>query len=477
MKSISKRKISGSNPDKLFLTPDFWIREQRDILFVLLISILILIGFWKYTYSDFSTYLRVLSNIFNLCIHSLGVWGVIVASKAVFTVEIEQAIANEIRLSGEQGLRETKRIDLSRLEENYLPINKTEPALAMPRLFRHICKEATNLKFESSINVVEPYQDEALESLFTITNIQKIALRAGILGTFIGLLEAITMLAKTDSSQTPMAAINSLSDALLVSFSTSIAGLEVSILLGFLIMILRKRQGDYFRDMESSVEVILLLARNANNDQSRILGELAQVESSIEQLGKRLYENTNEIQRSVAAVLDRIREQTTEIQGGVQQLKQTKTEFDEFIGDISQVQSRFIREVSGVYDDLSLKGFKDDLKDGIIFAGQTVSNRVGETETSMQKQTAQINEGIKALLETRIQFTSFLQQIDSSQVKFIKNVKESQDTVAMVNASAELKATINQAVKRMDEMAITMREVNKSLSIPLMERIRKNFLG
>jgi 5-enolpyruvylshikimate-3-phosphate synthase len=62
-------------------------------------------------------------------------------------------------------------------------------------------------------------------------------------------------------------------------------------------------------------------------------------------------------------------------------------------------------------------------------------------------------------------------------VKFIQNVKESQDTVAMVNASTDLKATINQAVKRMDEMAITMREVNKSLSIPLMERIRKNFLG
>lgn len=364
------------------------------------------------------------------------------------------------------------------LEENYLPYNRTEPALAMTRLFRHVCNEAINLKFGSSIDVVKPYCDESLESLFTVINIQKIALRAGILGTFIGLLEAIMQLATLNSGQNPIESIHTLSNALFISFSTSVAGLEVAIVLGFLLMILRKRQNAYFRDMESAVEIILILARNADNDdQSRVLGELAKVESVVEKLGQRFYENTQQIQRSIADVLNRIKEQTTEIQSGVQQLRQTKTNFDQFIGEIGETQNKFISEVKGIYSELSLKSFRDDIKDGIVSAGQTISNRLGETEESIKEQTEHINEGINALLEARVKFTSFLQQLDSSQAKFIENVKESQDTIAMVQASAELKTTINRAVQRMEEASMRMKAINESLEKPLIEKIKRNFFG
>ncbi|MCZ8244161.1 MAG: MotA/TolQ/ExbB proton channel family protein [Microcystis sp. LE19-131.1A] len=478
MQVLGRRRISEISPNRLIKNPIFWIKTQKDFLIILLASLVVIAIFFRYTYSGFSSYLSSLSNVFNLCIHLIGIWGVIVAAKAIATVEVERAIANEIKENGEKGIREKRNVSLSKLEENYLPVNKTEPSLAMPRLFRHISKEAVNLRFESSIDVVEPYRDEALESLFTLTNIQKIALRAGILGTFIGLLEAITQLAKLDSSQNPTDAIITLSNALFISFSTSVAGLEVAILLGFLLMILRKRQNDYFRDMESSVEIILILARNADNDdQSRILGELAKVESVVEKLGQRLYENTQEIQRSIAAVLERIKEQTTEIQSGVQQLRQTKSDFDQFIDEVGETQNRFIGEVKGIYSELSLKSFRDDIKDGIVFAGQTVSSRLGETEKSIKKQTEQVNEGVNALLETRVKFTSFLQQLDSSQARFIENVKESQDIVAMVQASAELKATINRAVQRMEEASMRMKAINESLEKPLIERIKRNFFG
>lgn len=477
MQSLNRRRVSEISPNKLIRKPTFWIKNQKEFSIILLASLVVIAIFFRYTYSGFSSYLSSLSNLFNLCIHLIGIWGVIVVAKAIATVEVERAIANEIRENGEKGIREKRNVNLSRLEESYLPVNKTEPALAIPRLFRHICKEAVNLKFESSIDVVEPYRDESLESLFTITNIQKIALRAGILGTFIGLLEAIMQLTNLDSSQNPIEAISTLSNALFISFSTSVAGLEVAIVLGFLLMILRKRQGDYFRDMESAVEVILILARNANNDQSRILGELAKVESVVEKLGQRLYENTQEIQRSIAAVLDRIKEQTTEIQSGVQQLRQTKSDFDQFIDEVGETQNRFIGEVKGIYSELSLKSFRDDIKDGIVFAGRTVSSRLGETEESIKKQTEQVNEGVNALLEARVKFTSFLQQLDSSQAKFIENVKESQDMVAMVQASAELKITINRAVQRMEEASMRMKAINESLETPLIERIKRNFLG
>ena len=469
---LSRYKIASSSPQNLTKNPLFWLNSQTDFIFVLLLAILILIAFFRYTYSQGST----ISNVFNFLIHCLGIWGVVVTAIAIATVEINRAIANETKEQGEDGLRKKRKVDLSKLEENYLPTNRTEPALAMTRLFRHVCNEAKNLRFESSINIVEPYRDESLDSLFTITNIQKIALRAGIFGTFIGLLEAIIQLSQIDSEVTPIEAIKNLSGALFISFSTTIAGLEVAILLGFLLMILRKRQEKYFRDMESSVEVILLLARNADNDdQSRILGELAKVESVVEQLGKRFYENTQEIQRSISAVLERIGEQTNEIQKGMEQIKQTKVDFDRFINEISEVQNNFIEEVKEIYSELSLKSFRDDIKNGIVFAGQTISSKLDETENSIQQQTEHIDAGINTLSETNAQFADFLQQLDSSQVNFMRNIESSQYKFTMLEANAKLQTTINKAIQRMEEITYTMRTVNKSLNKPLLQRIKNIF--
>lgn len=469
---LSRYKIASSSPENLTKNPLFWLNSQTDFIFVLLLAILILIAFFRYTYSQGST----ISNIFNFLIHCLGIWGVVVTAIAIATVEINRAIANETKEQGEDGLRKKRKVDLSKLEENYLPTNRTEPALAMTRLFRHVCNEAKNLRFESSINIVEPYRDESLDSLFTITNIQKIALRAGIFGTFIGLLEAIIQLSQIDSEVTPIEAIKNLSGSLFISFSTTIAGLEVAMLLGFLLMILRKRQEKYFRDMESSVEVILLLARNADNDdQSRILGELAKVESVVEQLGKRFYENTQEIQRSINAVLERIGEQTNEIQKGMEQIKQTKVDFDRFINEISEVQNNFIEEVKEIYSELSLKSFRDDIKNGIVFAGQTISSKLDETENSIQQQTEHIDAGINTLSETNAQFADFLQQLDSSQVNFMRNIESSQYKFTMLEANAKLQTTINKAIQRMEQITYTMRTVNKSLNKPLLQRIKNIF--
>ena len=469
---LSRYKIASSSPQNLTKNPLFWLNSQIDFIFVLLLAILTLIAFFRYTYSQGST----ISNVFNFLIHCLGIWGVVVTAIAIATVEINRAIANETKEQGEDGLRKKRKVDLSKLEENYLPTNRTEPALAMTRLFRHVCNEAKNLRFESSINIVEPYRDESLDSLFTITNIQKIALRAGIFGTFIGLLEAIIQLSQIDSEVTPIEAIKNLSGALFISFSTTIAGLEVAILLGFLLMILRKRQEKYFRDMESSVEVILLLARNADNDdQSRILGELAKVESVVEQLGKRFYENTQEIQRSISAVLERIGEQTNEIQKGMEQIKQTKVDFDRFINEISEVQNNFIEEVKEIYSELSLKSFRDDIKNGIVFAGQTISSKLDETENSIQQQTKHIDAGINTLSETNAKFADFLRQLDSSQVNFMRNIESSQYKFTMLEANARLQTTINKAIQRMEKIIYMMRTVNKSLNKPFLERIKNIF--
>ena len=65
----------------------------------------------------------------------------------------------------------------------------------MIRLFRRICKEAKDRKFESSIYPVKPYREESMDRVHEITNWQRIALRLGIFGTFLGLILAISQLA------------------------------------------------------------------------------------------------------------------------------------------------------------------------------------------------------------------------------------------------------------------------------------------
>lgn len=65
----------------------------------------------------------------------------------------------------------------------------------MIRLFQRICKEAKDRNFESSIYLVQPYREEFMEKVHEITNLQRIALRLGIFGTFLGLILAISQLA------------------------------------------------------------------------------------------------------------------------------------------------------------------------------------------------------------------------------------------------------------------------------------------
>lgn len=487
---MNRSKVAESSPEKLLIDfPNFWIKSQKAFFAVVFLSVLVVLQFRKYTYFEPSSYTSYLSNFFNLFIHSIGIWGLYVTAKALATVQVETAIANHVKSSGEEHLRKLKnksesRVELSKLKEQFLPYNETQPTLAIIRLFQHICKEAENLRFESSLYVMIPYREESLEAVFKIANIQKIALRLGILGTFIGLIEAIFQLTKLDLNQVDIVnIINKLSSALYVSFSTSIAGLQVSIILGFVLFLLSRQQEAYFRDMESSVEVMVSLARNANND-DYILGEFAQVNSLIEQLGKRIYEHTQEVERGLEATQQRITEQTTEIQTGIDSLRQAKLQFDNFIDEISEVERKFIGEVKSIYQDLSLKSFRDDIKEGIISAGNTVSQRIQETEERVEAQTAQIDAGIDRLIETESKFANFLQEIDESQQQFIARVVKNQNEASksqiedinlLKSVASELQKTTQQAIRQMRETSGTIREVNNSLNRSLVARIQSLF--
>src|SRR5436305_1010162 len=67
------------------------------------------------------------------------------------------------------------------------PAAKPDPL----RLFQRICAEAMDRRFESTINLIEPYQRESMEPILQLEGVQKSALRWGILCHFIGLVLVI----------------------------------------------------------------------------------------------------------------------------------------------------------------------------------------------------------------------------------------------------------------------------------------------
>ena len=400
-------KTSKLDPKILLLRLSFWKNQK---IFLLIIALTVFISFFAFrlTYSSQNT----LTCFLNIIIHSLAVWGIFITIKILAEIEVETAIILCIESSGKDYLEKvskngSSRMNLDQLSTDFVPNNLTEPPLAMIRLFRRICKEAKDRKFESSIYLIQPYREESIERVNAISSIQKMALRLGILGTFIGLILAISQLAEFQfndiNNQGFETIINTLFGNLYIAFSTSIAGLEVSILLGILLMFLRYKQKAYFQQMEDTVLTFLSVARNStiHND---FLSEFQQVTHSIQD------------------VEDKIQQQTHEIQVGLNELEKAKFKFDNFLSQLSEKQKRFIDETQDVYDIISIKNINDHLTNSIIKAGDNVSKKLEKTGKTMDSQTTAIQSGINKLEQTQSEFSQFLDEISNSHRNFVNDV-------------------------------------------------------
>jgi predicted nucleic acid-binding Zn-ribbon protein/NADH:ubiquinone oxidoreductase subunit K len=237
------------------------------------------------------------------------------------------------------------------------------------------------------VNVIQPYREEALEDIFRLQNIQKIALWLGILGTFIGLLRAIqvgNLNTINESNFTSM--IAGMFENLFISFSASLAGLEVAVVLGALLLLLRRRHETYFQSMESAVVTMLSLARNAVNKDDFFV-EFGQIRQSMNLLQDQLYNQTSELSASMAALQGAVTIQTEEIQGGMTKLSQTGRQFDDFLKRVSQRHQQLIDDVKVVYDAVSLRNLGTTLQQTL---GQTVKEVNQALEPNVIRMTSEI---------------------------------------------------------------------------------------
>jgi len=375
LSAIPRRRVHVAclSPTALIWRPYFWVHQ---LLFIA-ITIFSALGIWylaPYTYTSGGR-----SEYFTIAVQLIALWGAGVTLMALAKIDVEMSILGEVETKSTKYLRRIKsdqilRVDIDRLEEDTLPNNLSEPPPGMIRLFKHICKEAKDRRFESSINVIQPYREESLEDIFKLQNLQKIALWLGILGTFVGLLLVVSN-SGVNTAQTNeefAALIKRMFDGLIVSFSASLAGLEVAVILGLFLLLLRRKQELYFKLMESTAVTMLSVARHTivRDD---FLNEFAQISNSVNLLGDRVYQQTQELSRKLTAVEDRINHQTTSIQQGMTQLTKVKTDLESSITSLSKAQKEFVDDVRKIYSAVALKDLTVGIENGIKQAGKQIS--------------------------------------------------------------------------------------------------------
>ena len=315
----------------------------------------------------------------------------------------------------------------------------------MIRLFQRICKEAKDRKFESSIYLVQPYREEFMERVHEITNLQRIALRLGIFGTFLGLILAISQLATFQQDhQSFEQSFSVLFGNLYTSFSASVAGLEVSIFLSFLLMTLQRKQKVYFQQMEDTTLTMLSVVGNCLN-KGDFLTECKQVYNLVNELDNKIYDHGKSISIAVKGVENKVQHQTERIQKGIDELVQSRDKLTNFLNQLNQTQDTFLRknqaeydqifkqfsetqkalidEAKKIHDLLSIKDIAIQLRGSLIDAGNYISESINNTEKTIDSQTTAIQKGMNRLAETQLQFEHFLGVINESQTQFINDIK------------------------------------------------------
>lgn len=504
------------SPQGLLKQRFFW-ESQTRFLVLCVLGILFILALVPVTYPiGVETMASYLLTFF---IQLFVVWGLYLGACIIAEIGVEQAIVDYIELRGTSHLRKIQAnqahmVDLEKLELDFLPNNPSTPTPAMIRLFQHICKEAKDRKFESSIHVIQPYKDESVGRIFEVQNIQTIALRLGILGTFVGLILAIerllTLKDALSISRTAnegfFSVISGLFNDLYISFSTSIAGLEVAIVLAFLLSVVRQKQDTYFRSMENAVVTMLSLARHSINKYDFQV-EFGQINNSIKQLDNKYYQQTQKITDHILAVEQSISRQTTEIQTGIDELANAKVKFEGFLADIDEIQRKFVADMKDIYDVLSMKRLTAEIQAGIAKTGEEiaeklnpnvlkisdklteftastnqltqtyethareVSENMAKMEGQIKEQIENINNGVQAVSQTELEFGKFLKEMIASMEKFITEVKEAQAAISIKELGKGLHDSVVYAgneiskslIANLQEISDKIAAINKSL--------------
>ncbi|HBL31914.1 MAG TPA: hypothetical protein DD490_34260 [Acidobacteria bacterium] len=374
-----------ASPQALLRETGFW-RSNRAYVAVIAGGVLSMVALRRLTYQESDSWMWL-----TLLIQLLVFWGAAVGARALAGIEVDDAIARLVELRASTELGQIKgglkdRVLLDRIGTDFLPHNPSHDKGVL-RLFQHILCEARDRKFHATEVVMQPYREGALGDLLRIQTVQKIALQLGILGTFAGLILAMQELSGAGQNLMEASSLNLLFGALHVSFATSVAGLEVAIVLAVALLVVRRRQERYFHNMESACATLTSLARSSII-QDEFLVELEQTRSTLAQVGDRIREQTREVEV-----------QTGAIRSGLNDLAGLRTDFDSFLEKIRQEQGVVVAEMKSVYELISPRRVADELRQSLEAANRQLATSFREDLRSSLSELGQVNTALQLVKE------------------------------------------------------------------------------
>jgi len=355
------RRFATAAPDSLLADRGFW-RANRAFALTALAGALFIAGLSPLTYphsGEAAAWLSVL-------IHGLVIAGLATAARRLARIEVDDAIARLVEERARTDLADLKghlkdRIFLDEAESNLLPQNPSYDQ-GVIKIFQYILSEARDHKFHDSLSLVEALRGDGLGDLLRIQTIQRIAVQLGILGTFAGLIVALARLGERGGTLLEPNVLGELLGAVHIAFSTSIAGLEVAIILGAVVIVVRHRQEAFWRDLETACATLVSLARHSIN-RDDFLVELEQVRSVVHQLSERVREQSLEMEA-----------QTDVIRSGLGRLASVKLELDSFLKQVHGEQALVLAEMQSVYQLISPRLVAAELKQALVEANREVTD-------------------------------------------------------------------------------------------------------
>ena len=419
-------RASQSSPLELMIDPYFW-RKNWMIILVLLASVFVFAILWEFTMPNTATDSTI--SYLSIIIYLIAGWGLWKALFYVSKMEIEYEYCQQIENNALEKIRLIRGDNLLMNITELPSLLPDNPKSISSRLFDHIITEANARKFESNLVTLQPYKEESYGSIIEISNLQRIALLTGILGTFLGLIMAFRGLNIENLEIAPI------TNALEFSFGTSIAGLETAIVLGALILFIRQKQEKLFHMMEKASDSLLTLGRSALN-KDKISLEFDQLGSTVNQLNLTV-ENQNQ----------EVRAQTAQIMTGIDRLAEARENFNGFLNDFSKQEQQFMKEVKDIYNHLSPEVIGKELQKNLGRSVDLMSNSLNDNLEDVLKKYEELHTYIIALNENLAEIKkSYEAQVSTSSEVVLKSREEIFDVVEkLMKSQADFLAQVSDA--------------------------------
>lgn len=463
----------------------FW-RSHTGFVGCLIIGccIILLLKDLSYPFKDIE-YTSTQQFIFNhasIIIHAFYLAASLVALNALADIFIENATARHIQLKAEDISSKINNLAgeqyrLEDIEAICLPDQPRRTA-RISLLFSEMIKDANNRDFESVNNLIEPLMEKQDIPIFRLTMLQKYAITIGILGTFIGIFLAISslggdlknMVTAKNSAETLMndaAALSSgLFSKLSIAFSTSISGLQVSLLIGLLVFYVSKKLDKTYLTMEKCLSTCNTLLRNSKlvrddkfvDSVHKLTGVIRDFEEKADshaQLVSARIEGVNEIiERQNIATEKRIIALTEKIEAGLNRLKVVGDNVNDFSTNLEHSHQQFFDNLNntlGSYESHSM-GIINAVQQQCSTILSQMAEQQGQFDSDIQSlRKSQNQQSAEQLEQVQFTYTRFFNGIQEGQTAFLNEIQKIYDIVAMKELGDKMDNTVQKVSMQFDE--------------------------